>query len=82
MPPLPPSGPQQPNLVLMDIDLPGMNGFEALHVLKSDKRTMHIPVVAVSADAMKDQVEKGNAADFSNYMTKPINIDELLKEIG
>lgn len=72
---------QKPDLILMDIGLPGMDGFEALHVLKSDERTAHIPVIAVSADAMKEQVNKGEAADFTAYVTKPISIDQLLKEI-
>ena len=68
----------QPDLVLMDIGLPGMDGFEALHVLKSDEATRHIPVVAISANAMPHDVEKGRQAGFMSYLTKPIDINELL----
>ncbi|MCK5091445.1 MAG: response regulator, partial [Gammaproteobacteria bacterium] len=72
---------QQPDLILMDIDLPGMDGFEALAVLKQDEKTKHIPVIAVSAHAMKSQVEKGESAEFVDYVTKPINIEELFRAI-
>lgn len=72
---------QQPDLILMDIDLPGMNGFEALDILQADEQTAHIPVIAVSALAMKEQVEKGNSAKFSTYLTKPIKVDRLLEAV-
>ena len=68
----------RPDLVLMDIGLPGMDGFEALHVLKSDEATRHIPVIAISANAMPHDVEKGRQAGFMSYLTKPIDINDLL----
>jgi CheY-like chemotaxis protein len=73
---------RQPGLILMDINLPGMNGFEALKVLQADERTMHIPVIAVSADAMPAQVTKGMAANFLDYLTKPIDINNLLRVVS
>lgn len=72
---------RQPDMILMDIDLPGMDGFEALEVLKADALIRHIPVIAVSAHAMLEQVEKGKSVDFVDYLTKPINIAELLQAI-
>lgn len=71
----------KPDLILMDIELPGMDGFEALEVLKADAQIRHIPVIAVSAHAMPEQVEKGKSVDFVDYLTKPINIGELLQAI-
>ena len=68
---------EPPQLILMDINLPGMNGFAALSVLKADARTAHIPVVAVSANAMKGDRERGMASGFVDYLTKPINIQAL-----
>ena len=70
-----------PDLVLMDIGLPGIDGLEALHILKSDDTTKHIPVIAISANAMPHDVEKGRQAGFMSYLTKPIDINELLKAV-
>lgn len=67
-----------PALILMDINLPGMNGFEALAALKADPQTAHIPVIAVSANAMKGDREHGIKSGFLDYLTKPIHIPELL----
>lgn len=72
---------EQPDLILMDIQLPGMNGFDALDVLKANIDTSHIPVVAVSAHAMAEHVDKGKYSDFYYYLTKPINMKKLLKLI-
>lgn len=68
---------QPPALILMDINLPGMDGYAALKVLKADPKTADIPVVALTANAMKGDREHGAAAGFSDYLTKPINIKEL-----
>jgi PAS domain S-box-containing protein len=65
---------EQPDLIIMDISLPGMDGFEALQHLKSDSRTAHLPVIALSANALPAQVERGEEAGFAAYMTKPIDI--------
>lgn len=72
---------QLPDLILLDINLPGMDGYETLEVLRSDTRTSSIPVVAISANAMKHDIEKGLAAGFDHYLTKPINIHDLLDVI-
>jgi len=72
---------EPPNLILMDINLPGMNGIEALSTLKSYDETRNIPVIAISADAMPSQVQKGLNAGFMTYLTKPINISELVDQI-
>ena len=70
-----------PDLILMDIQLPGGDGYSALKNLKNNKATAHIPVIAVTAQAMEGDVEKGIAAGFNAYLTKPINFDELIKII-
>jgi PAS domain S-box-containing protein len=68
-----------PNLVMMDINLPGMNGFEALERLKSQPETASIPVVAVSANAMAADVEKGKQIGFEDYITKPIEVPKIMQ---
>lgn len=67
-----------PALILMDINLPGISGYEALVQLRSDRKTAHIPVVALTANAMKGDIERGREAGFNHYLTKPVNIPELL----
>jgi len=69
---------QQPDLILMDINLPGINGIEALKQLKKIERTKHIPVFAISADAMPTAIAHGKEAGFEQYLTKPIDIPKLL----
>ena len=71
----------QPHMILMDINLPGMNGIDALHELRRDPRTSHIPVLALTANAMPRDIEKGIEAGFYRYLTKPINIDEFNEAI-
>ncbi|MCG3773998.1 MAG: Aerobic respiration control sensor protein ArcB [Nitrospira sp.] len=68
----------QPNVILMDINLPDMNGYEALMLLSNDKATAHIPVIALSANAMPRDIEKGINAGFFRYLTKPIKIDDFM----
>ncbi len=72
----------KPDLILMDINLPGMDGFEALEVLKKDPCTRDIPVVALSANAMSHDVERGNRVGFAYYLTKPIDLQQLLKTVN
>ncbi len=67
----------QPDLVLMDINLPGMSGLDALHILKSNPDTASIPVIAVSAAAMLGDIEAGLKAGFLAYLTKPFDVPEL-----
>jgi CheY-like chemotaxis protein/nitrogen-specific signal transduction histidine kinase/HPt (histidine-containing phosphotransfer) domain-containing protein len=66
-----------PDVILMDINLPGISGIEALQSLREDPATADIPVVALSANAMPDDIEKGQVAGFFRYLTKPINIDDF-----
>lgn len=67
-----------PNVILMDINLPGINGFTALSLLTEDIRTAHIPVIALSANAMPRDIERGLAAGFFGYLTKPIKIGQFM----
>ncbi|TAN66087.1 MAG: response regulator [Methylobacter sp.] len=67
-----------PALILLDINLPGMSGFEALRRLQDDPFTSDIPVIAISANAMERDIKKGVAAGFSDYLTKPLDIPKLL----
>ena len=67
----------QPDVILMDINLPGISGTEALRILREDKATAHIPVMALSANAMPRDIEKGLEAGFFRYLTKPIKVGEF-----
>jgi CheY-like chemotaxis protein len=68
----------QPEVILMDINLPGIGGIEALRILRADPATAHIPVVALSANAMPRDIEKGLQAGFFRYLTKPIKVNEFM----
>jgi PAS domain S-box-containing protein len=68
----------QPEVILMDINLPGISGIEALKILREDPVTAHIPVVALSANAMPRDIEKGLQAGFFRYLTKPIKVNEFM----
>ncbi|MDO8654457.1 MAG: PAS domain S-box protein, partial [Undibacterium sp.] len=68
----------QPDVILMDINLPGISGFGALKILSEDAATAHIPVMALSANAMQRDIEKGIEAGFFRYLTKPINVVEFM----
>ena len=69
---------QRPDVVLMDIFLPGFNGFEVLARLRADERTREIPVVAISASELPAEMARGLAAGFHKWLTKPLDIGELL----
>ena len=71
----------QPTLILMDINLPGISGIEALQILREDPATAHIPVIALSANAMPRDIEKGLQAGFFRYLTKPIKVSEFMDTI-
>jgi two-component system, cell cycle response regulator DivK len=71
-----------PALVLMDIQLPDIDGVEALARLRADPATAAIPVVAVTAQAMKGDRERFVAAGFDAYLSKPIDLDELLEAVA
>jgi signal transduction histidine kinase/CheY-like chemotaxis protein len=69
----------KPDVILLDINLPGMNGLAVLKALQNNDATRHIPVIAVSANAMPRDIEKGLALGFYRYLTKPIKVAELLE---
>jgi len=68
----------RPDVILMDINLPGISGIQALKILRADPATAHIPVVAISANAIPHDIEKGLAAGFFRYLTKPIKVKEFM----
>jgi two-component system, cell cycle response regulator DivK len=72
---------RRPRLVLMDIQLPGMDGMEAVKVLKHNERTASVPVVAVTAFAMKDDRKRALDAGFDGYLEKPISLQALRAEV-
>jgi len=67
-----------PDVILMDINLPDISGLEALNILSGDPATGHIPVVAISANALPRDIKNGLEAGFFRYLTKPIMINEFL----
>ena len=71
----------QPDVILMDINLPGISGFGCLKILQDDAATRHIPVLALSANAMARDVEKGVEAGFFQYLTKPINVLQFMQAL-
>ncbi len=68
-----------PDVILMDINLPGIDGYEAVGILRSDPATRHIPVIALSANAMPREIEKGKKAGFFRYIIKPIKVNEFME---
>jgi two-component system cell cycle response regulator DivK len=72
---------EKPDLVLMDIQLPGMNGIEALAVLRADPATAAIPVIAVTASVMQQDRNLITQAGFDAYIGKPINLKEFLEAV-
>ncbi len=71
----------KPEVILMDINLPDINGFEAIRILRADPATAHIPVIAVSANAMPFDIERGKKAGFISYITKPIKVDAFMEAL-
>ena len=72
---------QHPALILLDIQLPGMDGFAALRQLRADPITTSTPVIAVTASAMEQDRQRILEAGFDGYMTKPINVKRFIEEI-
>jgi CheY-like chemotaxis protein len=66
------------DVILMDINLPSISGFEALEILSNDPLTAHIPVLAISANAMPRDIRMGKKAGFLDYLTKPIRVNEFM----
>jgi two-component system, cell cycle response regulator DivK len=72
---------EHPDLILLDLYIPKMDGYQVTRRLKSDKDLDHIPVIALTAHAMKGDREEALAAGFDGYITKPINVRELPHQI-
>ncbi len=72
----------KPDLILMDIQMPVMDGLEATKILKADSTTSDVPIVALTANAMKGDEQKITEAGCDGYMTKPIDIKEFLKLVA
>jgi CheY-like chemotaxis protein len=72
----------QPEVILMDINLPGISGVEALKILREDPATAHIPVLAISANAMPRDIKNGLDAGFFRYLTKPIKVKEFMDTLN
>jgi PAS domain S-box-containing protein len=72
----------QPDVILLDINLPGINGFEAVARLKHDALIRHIPVVGLSADATSATAERALNSGFVDYLTKPVNLSELIRTLS
>ncbi|MDD5303586.1 MAG: PAS domain S-box protein, partial [Elusimicrobia bacterium] len=72
---------RRPEVILMDINLPGISGIQALKMLREDAATAHIPVIAISANAMPLDIEKGLRAGFYRYITKPIKVTEFMEAL-
>jgi PAS domain S-box-containing protein len=71
----------QPELILLDINMPGMNGYQLLEKLQADKHLQSIPVIALTANAMPRDIERGLVAGFTDYLTKPLEVGKFLKTI-
>ncbi len=72
---------ERPDVILMDLSLPVIDGWEAIRRLKADEALKNIPVIAVTAHAMQGDEEKARAAGCDDYLTKPIDEDLLLEKI-
>jgi len=71
----------QPEVILMDINLPGISGIEAMKILRADPATAHIPVIALSANAVPRDIERALTAGFFSYLTKPIKVGEFMHSL-
>jgi CheY-like chemotaxis protein len=65
----------------MDINLPGISGISAMKILRADPATAHIPIIALSANAVPRDIEKALEAGFFNYLTKPIKVNEFMEAL-
>jgi CheY-like chemotaxis protein len=70
-----------PDVILMDINLPGISGIGALQILSEDPRTTHIPIIALSANAIPRDIRRGLEAGFFRYLTKPIKVNEFMETL-
>jgi len=72
---------QLPDIILLDVKLPKLNGIEVCKRLKADTTTKHIPILMLSAKAQSDQIEEGLSSGADRYLCKPISFPDILKEI-
>lgn len=72
---------RRPELILLDINMPGMDGYQVLQVLRADANLKDTPVIAITANAMPRDIERGRAAGFSDYLTKPLDVESFLTVI-
>ncbi|MCK9389820.1 MAG: response regulator, partial [Sulfuritalea sp.] len=70
-----------PEVILMDINLPGINGMDAMKILRADPTTAHIPIIALSANAVPHDIEKALQAGFFDYLTKPIKVNLFMNTL-
>jgi len=68
-----------PEVILMDINLPGISGLEAMKILRSYPLTAHIPIIAISANALPQDIENAIKSGFFKYITKPFNVIEFME---
>ncbi len=73
---------QKPDLILMDYQLPGIDGIEAFRRIRADASTAHIPIVAVTASAMPEEAKKMKDAGFDGFQTKPLNVKEFVQAVA
>lgn len=71
----------KPDLILLDINLPGMDGFTVFNHLRADPELAAIPCIALSANAMSSEIKRARDAGFTNYLTKPLDVETLLSTI-
>ena len=71
----------QPDVILMDINLPGISGIDAMRVLRADPATAHIPIIALSANAVPRDIAKALDAGFFSYITKPIKVEHFMETL-
>ena len=72
---------RQPELILLDINMPGMDGYQVLEVLKNYARTASIPIIAVTANAIPRDIEKGGTSGLAGYLTKPLDVGKFLAAV-
>jgi PAS domain S-box-containing protein len=71
----------RPEVILMDINLPGISGIEVMKILRADPSTAHIPIIALSANAVPRDIERGLESGFFNYLTKPIKVNQFMEAL-
>ncbi|WP_317928648.1 PAS domain-containing protein [Halioxenophilus sp. WMMB6] len=72
----------KPDLIILDINMPGMDGYEVLAILRSDEQTANIPVIALSANATNQDIKRALEVGFSDYLTKPVDVEQLAAVVG